>query len=97
MSTSILSAQVMHGEDYVCLGFLFGRKERVAYLSDVSRLLPRTEHGTTFQSSTTIYSNSQSRIMIIYGQVSLNCHDMKVFLTDMIGRNGINNTIPFKF
>ncbi|PWZ55539.1 hypothetical protein Zm00014a_040444 [Zea mays] len=34
----------MHGEDYVCLGFLFGRKARVAYLSDVSRILPRTEH-----------------------------------------------------
>ncbi|CAM0875740.1 unnamed protein product [Alopecurus aequalis] len=34
---------VMHGEDYVCLGFLFGRKARVAYLSDVSRILPRTE------------------------------------------------------
>uniref|UniRef100_A0ACD5X9Y4 Uncharacterized protein n=1 Tax=Avena sativa TaxID=4498 RepID=A0ACD5X9Y4_AVESA len=35
---------VMHGADYVCLGFLFGRKARVAYLSDVSRILPRTEH-----------------------------------------------------
>ncbi|CAD6205946.1 unnamed protein product [Miscanthus lutarioriparius] len=35
---------VMHGEDYVCLGFLFGRKVRVAYLSDVSRILPTTEH-----------------------------------------------------
>ncbi|KAL6842773.1 hypothetical protein ACP4OV_027617 [Aristida adscensionis] len=35
---------VMHGEGYICLGFLFGRKERVAYLSDVSRFLPTTEH-----------------------------------------------------
>ncbi|KAM0821480.1 hypothetical protein ACQ4PT_072179 [Festuca glaucescens] len=35
---------VMHGEDYICLGFLFGRKARVAYLSDVSRILLRTEH-----------------------------------------------------
>ncbi|KAL5217825.1 hypothetical protein ABZP36_018509 [Zizania latifolia] len=35
---------VMHGRDYVCLGFLFGRKSRIAYLSDVSRFLPRTEH-----------------------------------------------------
>uniref|UniRef100_I1PDV2 Protein kinase domain-containing protein n=1 Tax=Oryza glaberrima TaxID=4538 RepID=I1PDV2_ORYGL len=35
---------VMHGEDYVCLGFLFGRRSRIAYLSDVSRILPRTEH-----------------------------------------------------
>ncbi|XP_062215149.1 putative hydrolase C777.06c [Phragmites australis] len=35
---------VMHGEDYVCLGFLFGSRARVAYLSDVSRILPRTEH-----------------------------------------------------
>ncbi|KAG2547216.1 putative hydrolase C777.06c [Panicum virgatum] len=39
-----LPLPVMHGEDYVCLGFLFGRKARVAYLSDVSRILPRTEH-----------------------------------------------------
>ncbi|KAL6650645.1 hypothetical protein ACP70R_009570 [Stipagrostis hirtigluma subsp. patula] len=35
---------VMHGEGYVCLGFLFGRRARVAYLSDVSRFLPTTEH-----------------------------------------------------
>ncbi|KAJ3704255.1 hypothetical protein LUZ61_007960 [Rhynchospora tenuis] len=34
---------VMHGEDYVCLGFLFGRKSRVAYISDVSRFIPSTE------------------------------------------------------
>ncbi|KAK3142676.1 hypothetical protein QOZ80_4BG0349830 [Eleusine coracana subsp. coracana] len=35
---------VMHGEGYICLGFLFGRRDRVAYLSDVSRFLPSTEH-----------------------------------------------------
>ncbi|XP_062184366.1 putative hydrolase C777.06c [Phragmites australis] len=35
---------VMHGEGYICLGFLFGRRARVAYLSDVSRFLPSTEH-----------------------------------------------------
>ncbi|KAJ4981863.1 hypothetical protein NE237_032700 [Protea cynaroides] len=35
---------VMHGEDYVCLGFLFGEKSRVAYVSDVSRFPPRTEY-----------------------------------------------------
>ncbi|CAL5017112.1 unnamed protein product [Urochloa decumbens] len=35
---------VMHGEGYICLGFLFGRRARVAYLSDVSRFLPETEH-----------------------------------------------------
>lgn len=32
----------MHGEDYVCLGFLFGKNFRVAYISDVSRFLPTT-------------------------------------------------------
>lgn len=37
--------QVMHGEDYVCLGFLFGEKCRVAYLSDVSRFPADTEYG----------------------------------------------------
>ncbi|KAF3606395.1 hypothetical protein DY000_02047529, partial [Brassica cretica] len=35
---------VMHGEDYVCLGFLFGEKSRVAYISDVSRFPPSTEY-----------------------------------------------------
>ncbi|OQU81529.1 hypothetical protein SORBI_3006G072201 [Sorghum bicolor] len=35
---------VMHGEGYICLGFLFGRRSKVAYLSDVSRFLPKTEH-----------------------------------------------------
>lgn len=35
----------MHGEDYVCLGFLFGEKSRVAYISDVSRFPADTEHG----------------------------------------------------
>lgn len=34
----------MHGEDYVCLGFLFGKNYKVAYISDVSRILPDTEH-----------------------------------------------------
>ncbi|XP_074560069.1 putative hydrolase C777.06c isoform X2 [Curcuma longa] len=34
---------VMHGEDYVCLGFLFGQNSRVAYISDISRFLPSTE------------------------------------------------------
>ncbi|CAA2967752.1 hydrolase [Olea europaea subsp. europaea] len=35
---------VMHGEDYVCLGFLFGERCRVAYISDISRFLPPTEY-----------------------------------------------------
>ncbi|CAK9327620.1 unnamed protein product [Citrullus colocynthis] len=35
---------VMHGEDYICLGFLFGEKYRVAYISDVSRIPASTEH-----------------------------------------------------
>lgn len=35
---------VMHGEDYVCLGFLFGEKSRVAYVSDISRFPDNTEH-----------------------------------------------------
>lgn len=33
----------MHGEDYVCLGFLFGERFKVAYISDISRFLPPTE------------------------------------------------------
>ncbi|KAL9269821.1 putative hydrolase [Drosera capensis] len=35
---------VMHGEDYVALGFLFGKSTKVAYISDVSRFLPATEY-----------------------------------------------------
>lgn len=35
---------VMHGEDYVALGFLFGHKSKVAYISDVSRIPPSTEY-----------------------------------------------------
>ncbi|XP_074560074.1 putative hydrolase C777.06c isoform X1 [Curcuma longa] len=35
---------VMHGEDYVCLGFLFGQKTRIAYISDVSRFPYATEY-----------------------------------------------------
>ncbi|MCO5608787.1 hypothetical protein L7F22_063003 [Adiantum nelumboides] len=34
---------VMHGEDYICLGFLFGGRQRVAYVSDISRFPESTE------------------------------------------------------
>ena len=42
---NLYSNQVIHGEDYICLGFLFGRKSKVAYISDVSRFPPSTEYG----------------------------------------------------
>ncbi|TYI57040.1 hypothetical protein E1A91_D11G252300v1 [Gossypium mustelinum] len=35
---------VMHGEDYICLGFLFGEKSKVAYISDVPRFPSNTEY-----------------------------------------------------
>ncbi|KAK9936850.1 hypothetical protein M0R45_013672 [Rubus argutus] len=35
---------VIHGEDYVCLGYLFGEQSRIAYISDVSRFPSSTEH-----------------------------------------------------
>ncbi|KAK9151122.1 hypothetical protein Syun_009431 [Stephania yunnanensis] len=35
---------VMHGEDYVSLGFLFGEKCKIAYISDVSRIPETTEY-----------------------------------------------------
>lgn len=38
-----LPLPVMHGEDYVALGFAFGGKYKVAYISDISRFLPATE------------------------------------------------------
>ncbi|KAF9588850.1 hypothetical protein IFM89_016788 [Coptis chinensis] len=37
---------VMHGEDYISLGFLFGARFRIAYVSDVSRFPANTEHGS---------------------------------------------------
>ncbi|KAG2688906.1 hypothetical protein I3760_09G114900 [Carya illinoinensis] len=40
----VVPLPVMHGEDYICLGFLFGDKCRVAYISDVSRFPPKTEY-----------------------------------------------------
>ncbi|XP_014634312.1 putative hydrolase C777.06c isoform X1 [Glycine max] len=39
----LIPLPVMHGEDYICLGFLFGEKNRVAYISDVSRIPASTE------------------------------------------------------
>jgi phosphoribosyl 1,2-cyclic phosphodiesterase len=33
---------VMHGEDMTSFGFLFGGKERVCYISDISRMLPES-------------------------------------------------------
>lgn len=35
---------VVHGEDYISLGFLFGRRSRIAYISDVSRFPASTEY-----------------------------------------------------
>ncbi|PPD97654.1 hypothetical protein GOBAR_DD05333 [Gossypium barbadense] len=35
---------VMHGEDYICLGFLFGEKSKVAYISDVPHFPSNTEY-----------------------------------------------------
>ncbi|XP_044974035.1 putative hydrolase C777.06c [Hordeum vulgare subsp. vulgare] len=49
---------VMHGEGYICLGFLFGRRARVAYLCDVSRFLPKTEHGKKIIWSIVLCSNN---------------------------------------
>ncbi|KAK1282715.1 hypothetical protein QJS10_CPB22g00113 [Acorus calamus] len=43
-SNSIPPYHVMHGEDYISLGFLFGEKSRVAYISDVSRFPEKTEY-----------------------------------------------------
>ncbi|RWV85076.1 hypothetical protein GW17_00053158, partial [Ensete ventricosum] len=44
MDSLFLELQVIHGEDYVSLGFLFGKKSRVAYISDVSRFPASTEN-----------------------------------------------------
>ena len=33
---------VMHGEDMECTGFIFGKKDVIVYLSDISRMIPKT-------------------------------------------------------
>lgn len=33
---------VKHGEDMECMGYMFGRRDTVVYLSDISRMLPET-------------------------------------------------------
>ncbi|CAN0271964.1 unnamed protein product, partial [Ectocarpus fasciculatus] len=38
----ICPVNVMHGEDMISFGFIFGKRERVCYISDVSRILPDT-------------------------------------------------------
>ncbi|KAK4589102.1 hypothetical protein RGQ29_019912 [Quercus rubra] len=43
-SLKFVPLPVLHGEDYICLGFLFGDKSRVAYISDVSRFPASTEY-----------------------------------------------------
>ncbi|XP_027915615.1 putative hydrolase C777.06c isoform X5 [Vigna unguiculata] len=47
----LIPLPVMHGEDYICLGFLFGNKDRVAYISDVSRIPASTEYDWITQCS----------------------------------------------
>lgn len=39
----IMPVMVWHGEDYECMGFMFGEHERIAYLSDVSRIPDATD------------------------------------------------------
>jgi phosphoribosyl 1,2-cyclic phosphodiesterase len=33
---------VMHGEDLICMGYMFGKRDVVLYLSDISRMLPES-------------------------------------------------------
>jgi hypothetical protein len=56
--------QVWHGEDYLSLGFLFGRKSRIAYVSDVSRFPIETEHGTVNLLHFISFSSSSVSILL---------------------------------
>lgn len=66
-SFSVLWMQVMHGEDYVCLGFLFGEKYKVAYISDVSRFLPSTEQGECKNMNLQFKSCCKAQLTVSYG------------------------------
>lgn len=57
----------MHGEDYVCLGFLFGEKYKVAYISDVSRFLPSTEQGECKNMNLQFKSCCKTQLTMSYG------------------------------
>lgn len=66
----------MHGEDYICLGFLFGDKCRVAYISDVSRFPPKTEYGECIYRYTHAHALSDTYMRIyvlvyVYMNVSM--------------------------
>jgi len=41
---AILPIPVIHGEDMVSLGFIFGARDRVCYISDISRMPDETMH-----------------------------------------------------
>ncbi|KAI3507273.1 hypothetical protein L1887_22183 [Cichorium endivia] len=43
LKAEIVPLPVMHGEDYICLGFSFGKNSKVAYISDISRFIEDTE------------------------------------------------------
>ncbi|XP_044965990.1 putative hydrolase C777.06c [Hordeum vulgare subsp. vulgare] len=58
LGLEFVTLSVMHGEGYICFGFLFGRRARVAYLFDVSRFLPKTEHGKKIIWSIVLCSNN---------------------------------------
>ncbi|KOM53600.1 hypothetical protein LR48_Vigan09g225900 [Vigna angularis] len=65
---------VMHGEDYTCLGFLFGEKSRVAYISDVSRFPASTEYGSVVPSSTLLGLNYKYDVQAVFQTGSHNVH-----------------------
>ena len=46
----------MHGEDYVSLGFLFGERTKIAYISDVSRFPETTEFSKQEKHADIFYS-----------------------------------------
>jgi phosphoribosyl 1,2-cyclic phosphodiesterase len=44
LGLNIIPIPVMHGEDMTSLGFIFGEKDRIVYISDISRILPESLH-----------------------------------------------------
>ncbi|KAL3576382.1 hypothetical protein D5086_021665 [Populus alba] len=69
---------VMHGEDYISLGFLFGEKCRVAYISDVSRIPSSTEHVISKASA------GQLDILILDTDTLYKCVPLLVVLQNVI-------------
>ncbi|KNA11380.1 hypothetical protein SOVF_135780 [Spinacia oleracea] len=95
---------VMHGEDYIALGFLFGDKSKVAYVSDVSRFPSSTEYAISkgrgaeldllILDTNCIYLNGHRNTHFCFPEVSfcvfhIELYSLRIYLRDTFGRTRV--------